>query len=119
MYIPNFRPRLTATITLIGTCAMLAATPAQAEIRQWRVTYNDLNLRDDAGVKRLETRVRSTTRQACGFETGLRPLARMQAEQRCFKTAMAKAGKDIEVAVHTARDGTRLASSGAIAVSGK
>jgi UrcA family protein len=76
------------------------------DLRTIYVQYGDLNLSSSAGVKRLESRVRSAARTIC-VSSGFRPLQIVMSEQKCFEQAMDGAEPQIADAVR--RNGTNLA----------
>lgn len=71
-----------------------------------RVAYRDLDLRDEAGRKALEQRVRSAARQVCNYAHA----AEVFAELQCRRTAMRIARPELQ-ALYRAADTTQLASN--------
>jgi UrcA family protein len=77
--------------------SLLVLTPVPAFAQQVTtsvaVSYSDLNLRSDAGVKVLDRRLANAIRSACGVHNGSAVIAFRFAAQRCVKE------KSAEVAV--------------------
>jgi UrcA family protein len=59
------------------------------------VSYADLNLGTQAGMQRLETRVRRAASMLC-LESQVRELPRVMAGRNCFNTAMTRAESDMQ-----------------------
>lgn len=66
------------------------------------VRYDDLDLANERGRERLETRLRHAANAACGF-WGARTLAERQAADQCREQAMAKAASKAEEAARKAK----------------
>ena len=70
----------------------LAPVPAFAQevTTSVLVSYSDLNLRSDAGVKVLDRRLASAIRSVCGEHDGTAVLASRFAAQRCVREKRAE-----------------------------
>jgi UrcA family protein len=79
---------------------------AQTEDRV-AVSYAGLDLSNPADAARFDSRVRAAARKVCGFER-TRDLRVHQQAIACEKSAMARAGADIQVALRGA-GGTAVA----------
>lgn len=105
MLTSQLRRAAPAAAALLGLAASLtAAQPAAAAIKGvWKahpVAYDDLDLTQDGGVRRLEQRVARAVRIVCGPTPATRASAKDQAE--CVAAASANARTQVERAV-TAR----------------
>jgi UrcA family protein len=71
------------------TLSLLALTAVPAVAQQVTssvvVSYSDLNLRSDAGVKALDRRLANAIRSVCGEHDGSAALGARFAAQRCMK----------------------------------
>jgi UrcA family protein len=104
------------TLTL---AALLAATvsPATAFAEAARdtvsrtITFHDLDLTDAAGRERLDRRLSSAVRRACG-DTNTRDLARRADVLRCRREALASAaaGRQLALANSERRTGVAMAN---------
>lgn len=97
----------TFSAALIGLA--LSATPALADNAvqrtEVRVAYGDLDLTTIEGQQRLDQRLHSAARQACGFNgTDSRNLSANARAQACYKQARGKARQAMAVAVENAAD---------------
>ena len=104
--------------SLIGL-ALILNVPAAANSSRMihdeagvRVSYADLNLSSSEGRHSLQRRIDRAANRLC-VNSGLKPLARATAEQRCVSTILAGARADIEQAVE--KQSVRLASKSAAA----
>lgn len=74
--------------------SLLALTPVTAFAQEVTssvvVSYSDLNLRSEAGVKVLDRRLASAIRSVCGEHDGTVVLARRFAAQRCVREKSAE-----------------------------
>jgi UrcA family protein len=82
-----------AVITLSGLAAFAETRGADAPL-QAVVTYADLDLQSDAGIKALHGRVTAAVRSVCPDEKSL-DLAKLRAVQACREQATARAIKEI------------------------
>ena len=62
------------------------------------VSYADLNLAEEAGVARLNRRVRAAATRLC-IQPGLQPVGEEMRDQACRKDALDDASRQIELAV--------------------
>jgi len=63
----KFKNTVAGTFALVATfVTVAAATPLRAESVAVPVAYGDLNIESDAGMARLETRIRRAANVACG-----------------------------------------------------
>lgn len=97
------------TLTAAGLGLMLAATPAAASdegLRKAHVEYRDLNLATPEGLERLERRVDSAARKACGFNEE-RTGTRIPSPDRiqCYQKARANADRQVALAIISAQRG--------------
>jgi len=76
------------------------------------VSFADLNLANDAGVRRLTHRVRLAAAIVCDVPTYEVPQSIAQPAKRCFNDSVARASNDIQAAAARARGGQSVASSG-------
>ena len=75
-----------------------------------RVSYADLNLRDQAGASRLGSRVRSAARQVCSVEDLQIPTIAVES-RRCYRTTVDRANQDMAFAIQQARNSQQIASN--------
>jgi UrcA family protein len=89
-----------ATGTLAATSAPLHAAElvVTAKAPQARIAYGDLNLRSEAGVARLEARVRAAADRLC-TGIGIEALAARVAEGRCRTATVAAAAPQVKKAI--------------------
>jgi len=88
----------------LGAAAVFA-TPAAAE-NVSAVTYSDLDLSTSAGQAKLERRIDSAARSACGFaEIRTGTIMRSSAARECYEEAKARVHQ--QVAELIARDSSR------------
>lgn len=95
--------------TLLTAAWMAAAQPAHAgevEVASQRVSYSDLDVRSDAGARRLYQRLRRASMHVCDGAD-----RHSVAWRECFETALADAvnsvGAPKVVALHRAHDAAR------------
>lgn len=101
-----------------GETEPMVATAPTSETHSIAVSYADLDLTENKGVDRLNTRVRNAARTICEVG-GIKPVKMIQLSNECYGGAMERATRDIEIAVASARGGDQLASrdaTGQIAV---
>jgi len=107
-----------ALFASLGTALSIAAVPASAEADEQfasEVRYGDLDLTSEAGVIQLQRRIANAARKGCGYADG-RDLTASQAAAECRQATIAAAAPKLELAVASARNGRKLASSAAIEV---
>lgn len=110
-----------ATKALFATAAVAATlvfvvSPASAETRTRAVSYADLDLQSDAGVNRLNRRIKSAARYVCG-PIGSREYSLTKYVMDCRADAIANANRAVVTVLATAKSGDRLAlRSGSISV---
>ncbi len=80
---------------LIGTLALAATVPANAQVETRVVRYDDLNLTRKAGMDRFGQRIRSAARAVCSVSTGRVAVGEVARTRECV--AKAKAGADRQV----------------------
>lgn len=81
---------------LIGALAIAASVPATAQVETRLVRYDDLNLTSQAGMQRLEQRIRSAARAVCSVSTARVAVGEVARTRECV--AKARAGADRQVA---------------------
>ena len=88
--------------TLAATAAPLHAAElvVTAKPAQARVPYADLNLRSEAGVARLDARIRAAADRLC-TGVGIEKLADRFAEARCRTATIAAAAPQVKQAIET------------------
>lgn len=96
---------------LVAIAASIIAAPAVAapldtasDPRTARVALNDLDLREDADVTRLQGRIRMAANSVCG-SLGRMPLAQMNKVRQCRQTALTTANRDADAIVVAVRSG--------------
>ncbi|WP_298669585.1 UrcA family protein [uncultured Sphingomonas sp.] len=112
----------------VATALSVVAMPGHAErvtvkappdqVRTMRISYADLNMSSDEGVRRLTMRAKGAARWVCDVSEASLPIAEEQAEQRCFNASFARARNDIAMVQQQIRTNiaSNAASSGAIEV---
>ena len=104
-----------AGLALIGVVSTAyLGTPAHAvepDIRTEIVRYDDLDLTAPAGVKRLSRRVDAAAKRVCGAERAIN-LTMHMATRSCRKATLARANRDVELAIARRQGDTRLAVRG-------
>lgn len=103
---------------------LLVALPASAapvtvkvladEVRTIRVSYADLNMTSDAGVRRLMQRVKGAAQAVCEVTYAEAPLSEQMASQTCYDASIAHARADVSLIQQQAQIG--LTARGEIAV---
>jgi UrcA family protein len=93
-----------ALIAGLGLAALVSTTGASAQsvdtdTRSIEVRYDDLDLSAPAGVKRLETRVRSAAKRICEYP-GLVGIDALKSRRNCMDDTMANANRDMQVAIN-------------------
>ena len=83
---------------------------SRPDVRRISVSYADLNLANDREVKLLTRRVSGAAEQVCDVEHFIQPLSQSAESHRCFRQAMTRASRDIEIAVSRVRGGSPVAS---------
>ncbi len=99
-------------VTVAAVSAVSVTTPAFAagDTQSRTISYADLDLKSDAGVARLNQRVRVALGEVCG-DAGTRDLAARAHALACRRTAMETVRPNVELAVANARSDTQLALS--------
>lgn len=91
------------------TASPAIAQPAGSS--QLAVSYADLDLRSDAGVRMLDRRIRSAVEQACGPTSSADPAGTNDVlDCRSETLASARAQRDLVIAAANANSQVRLAS---------
>ena len=90
------------TVMLVATLALplatYAAAPGHFDDVSVKVFYADLNIENEAGAKKLYTRLRNAAEQVCGLELQIKPglpTAYSQAKE-CYRQALDKAVAEID-----------------------
>lgn len=90
---------IAASLIVISTAGQAEKPPliveAVLDIPTAYVSYADLNLRTEAGVKALEARVHRAATTIC-LEPQIRELPRVINRRNCYNTAMTRAHEDIQ-----------------------
>ena len=89
--------------TVVGAAAVVAATVLAEE--SVGVKYSDLDLSTSAGQSKLERRIDSAARSACGMEVRTGRLTPSTAQRQCLEQT--KANVHEQVAEMIARDNNR------------
>lgn len=101
-------------LSLAIAAVAFAASPAIAQSAgssQLAVSYADLDLRTDAGVRMLDRRIRSAVEQACGPISSADPAGTNQVRDCRGETlASARAQRDLVIAAANADSRVQLAS---------
>jgi len=92
-----------------GDLVSTAQRAPWAQQRSIAVSYADLNLLQDDGVARLNSRVKYAAKTICDVGD-YQPLTRMLEGRQCFAGAMGRARIDIAAVVAQVRSGERLAA---------
>ena len=99
------------TLILAAAIALPIAAPAAATDRAdtdtVEVSFDDLDLADPAGQRRLDRRIDAAARRLCG--SGVRGFAALRAQRECIALALDSASPQAERAIALARGGQRLA----------
>lgn len=114
---PTHRPMSFALAAMASLVTIGVATPAFAAGREpvsKIVTYDDLDLSSRRGVERLETRVEMAAKSLCQVSLA-RDLRSIQAASDCVDAAMARADRDVALAV-ARQGGEQFAGRAALAV---
>lgn len=90
----------------------VSSPTADHEVRTAAVSYADLNLRNEAGVARLTSRVRSAVKQVCE-PRNYTDLAQLRPTLACRHNSMDRAKADIALAVEKSANGERSAATAA------
>jgi len=103
-----------AAAALILSATLASAASAQDDTApEARVSYADLNLNSDAGLKALNHRINAAIRVVCGDgRFGPAPLAEQAARNRCSAAARQSADSDLASVLARAKDGTAVAQAG-------
>jgi UrcA family protein len=90
------------TGTLAATSAPLHAAElvVTAKAPQARIAYDDLNLRSEAGVARLDARIRKAAGTLCSG-VGVEALAARVAEAKCRTETIAGAAPQVKAAIES------------------
>lgn len=104
--------RTFALVTVAAASAVSITAPAFAagDAQSRTISYADLDLKSDAGVARLDKRVRAALGEVCG-RPDTRDLAARAHAIECRRVAMETVRPNVELAVATARSDTQLALS--------
>jgi len=93
--------KLVATFVVIvlgGPAVVLAGTPSYIEDVKATVSYADLNLENEQGVRVLYRRLQRASREVCGV-TSLRiagSLSALRKPQQCYRETLSNAVDDID-----------------------
>lgn len=101
----------------VTAAVMATSVPAIAGENSKLVQYDDLDLSSAAGQKRLETRIKSTVKQVCGYPRAF-TLAEKQDQRRCMTNAMEKAMPKAAQTIARYREAKRMAANETAAVVG-
>ncbi len=84
---------VTAAAVAVLTLSGAASAREQPSSLRIKVSYADLNLESEAGIRKLHARLRSAAREACDVRpyTQTRSLALLQAASDCFDEALESA----------------------------
>lgn len=86
-----------ALITFGLPLSASAASPTQIEKTSVTVTFEDLNIRTEAGAKSLYARLQRASRQACDFRSsGLKSIRETTESRRCYKATLEAAVQEID-----------------------
>jgi len=116
------KPLIFLAAVMAGTAAVLASTSvnaqpvivtADAPLTE-HISYADLDLSSDAGVRALEARVRNAAHALCD-EPGTQPLKIHLATRACFNAAYADGLDQLQRAVDSQRSASALAGTRVIA----
>lgn len=100
----------------VAATLLVAVAPASAQIRTRAVSYADLNLESDAGVKTLNHRVKAAARIVCGT-TRAPGYAEVKDMMDCRERAMSSANRAVVTVLAAVKSGDQLAlRSGTISV---
>ena len=103
-------------LTFAAAAAALIATPATAQTPisaggQLVVSYADLDLSSEAGVRTLDRRIRTAVQQACGPVSDFDPAGKNRARDCQEQTlAAARAQRDVAIAAAATPSQVQLAS---------
>lgn len=97
------------TAILLAT-SMAAASPSARDTVQAHVSYADLDLSNEAGVRTLDRRVRNAVRKVCGSLNGV-PLSQRRAVAQCYASAQQAAERNVETVIARARMDRQLANA--------
>ena len=92
---------ITATLVffVLGASAtVLANTSGSHESNRATVAYSDLNLRNEAGVKVLYSRLKRASKKVCGVASILMSgtLSQIQQSQHCYRETLTEAVENID-----------------------
>jgi UrcA family protein len=74
-----------------------AAAPTQFDRVSVKVTFEDLNIRTDAGAKSLYARLQRASRKACDFRSaGLKSIRETTQSRRCYNETLEAAVQKID-----------------------
>ncbi|WEK44545.1 MAG: UrcA family protein [Candidatus Sphingomonas colombiensis] len=102
-------------VAMPGSAERVTVKAPPEQFRTMRVSYADLNMSSDEGVRRLTMRAKGAAKWVCDFSDARLPLAMEAAQRQCFNTSFAHAQYDISMVQQQIR--TNIASNpGAIEV---
>ena len=100
---------------IIPLLAATLSTAANAQDASVRVSYADLDLTSESGVKRFDNRIGAAVKTVCGDRIGLKPLSTTLAIHRCSRLTRADVAAPRQIAIARARGqvpSVELASAG-------
>jgi UrcA family protein len=103
-------------LTISAAAAALIASPAAAQSpipvdAQLVVSYADLDLSTEAGVRTLDRRILTAVQQACGASSDFDPAGKNRIRECQAETlAQARAQRDVAIAAAAAPNQVQLAS---------
>ena len=89
-------------IVLVGPAAVLADTPSYIEDAKATVSYADLNLENEEGVRVLYQRLQHASKEVCGVaslkipESILAKSSRRRATRQCYRESLSNAVDKID-----------------------
>ncbi len=85
-------------IVLGGPAVVLAGTPSHLEINKVTVSYADLNLENEEGVRVLYRRLQRASKDVCGVTYWLIAggVARITESRQCYRETLSKAVDKID-----------------------
>ena len=94
---------MTKLFALVSLAAGALSISAQAQEVAVSVGYGDLNLASEAGVVRLDHRIRNAVEQVCGIPREQKALSSMRSARKCGREAWAKVAAPRQIAIARAR----------------
>jgi UrcA family protein len=100
---------IAAAVMSSGVAARPPALVAQSPATE-RVSFADLDLTSNAGVRRLQSRVEAAAHRLCD-EEGVQPLSVQLESKSCFNTARTNGLKQVARVADSRRTGAAFASA--------